>query len=76
VGPVVRGLRVASGWSASRMCSDQSVGETLPLCWGNGSRTHWNPFVYCVLGRTLKLLSQGQEKQYPAAFHGKKLIAV
>lgn len=59
LGPVVRGLRAASGWPASRMRGDRSAGETLPLCWGNGPRTHWNLFAYCVLGRTLKLFSHG-----------------
>lgn len=49
--------------------------ETLPLCQENGLQTHQNPFAYCILGITLKLFSQGQEKKYPAAFPGKKLIA-
>lgn len=46
--------------------------ETLPLC----HQTHWNAFAYCILGITLKLFSQGQEKQYLATFPGRKLIAV
>lgn len=62
--------------AASRMCGDGSTSHTLPLCWGNGPRTHWNSFACCVLGRTFKLFSQGQEKQYQTAFPGKKLITV
>lgn len=56
-------------------CSLQE-GKILTLCQENGLQTHWNPFAYCILGITLELFSQGQVKQYPAAFPGKKLIAV